>query len=201
MLEILEQTQLIYIDRDWILSCTDWERWMKPDCKKNWGNSPREIEVVIICCIHLSKPAEYKIQSCFSVTMSCRTLCDPTNCSTPGFPVLHYRPEFAQTHVLLKGWCHSTFFSSVSPFSSCPRSFPASGSFPMSAAIYPSIIHHAQHHLPMRTLGTYWISCLTQVMSSPFLPDSSLSTEVACCSLADRTRRPRKTYEYSAKYQ
>ena len=26
---------------------------------------------------------------------------------------------------------------------------------PMSAAIYPSIIHHAQHHLPMRTLGTY----------------------------------------------
>ena len=26
-------------------------------------------------------------------------LCDPTDCSTPGFPVLHYRPEFAQTHV------------------------------------------------------------------------------------------------------
>ena len=27
------------------------------------------------------------------------TLCDPINCSTPGFPVLHYLPEFAQTHV------------------------------------------------------------------------------------------------------
>ena len=26
-------------------------------------------------------------------------LCDPMNCSTPGFPVLHYLPEFAQTHV------------------------------------------------------------------------------------------------------
>ena len=26
-------------------------------------------------------------------------LCNPMNCSTPGFPVLHYLPEFAQTHV------------------------------------------------------------------------------------------------------
>ena len=26
-------------------------------------------------------------------------LCDPTNCSTPGFPVHHQLPEFTQTHV------------------------------------------------------------------------------------------------------
>ena len=26
-------------------------------------------------------------------------LCDPMDCSTPGFPVLHYLPEFAQTYV------------------------------------------------------------------------------------------------------
>ena len=26
-------------------------------------------------------------------------LCDPINCSTPGFSVLHYLPEFAQIHV------------------------------------------------------------------------------------------------------
>ena len=31
---------------------------------------------------------------CCSVTQSC-----PMNCSTPGFPVFHYRLEFAQTHV------------------------------------------------------------------------------------------------------
>ena len=24
--------------------------------------------------------------------------CNPMNCNTPGFPVLHYFPEFAQTH-------------------------------------------------------------------------------------------------------
>ena len=29
-------------------------------------------------------------------------------------------------------WCHPTISSSVIPFSSCPKSFPASGSFPIS---------------------------------------------------------------------
>ena len=27
------------------------------------------------------------------------TLCDPMDCSTPGFSVLHHLPELAQTHV------------------------------------------------------------------------------------------------------
>ena len=34
-----------------------------------------------------------------SVTQSCLTLCDPTDCSTPGFPVHHQLLELAQTHV------------------------------------------------------------------------------------------------------
>ena len=32
----------------------------------------------------------------------------------------------------LSRWCHPTILSSAVPFSSCPQSFPASGSFPMS---------------------------------------------------------------------
>ena len=32
----------------------------------------------------------------------------------------------------LSRWCHPTISSSVAPFSSCPQSFPASGSFPVS---------------------------------------------------------------------
>ena len=32
-------------------------------------------------------------------------------------------------------WCHPTISSSVVPFSSCPQSFPASGSFPMSQLV------------------------------------------------------------------
>ena len=34
-----------------------------------------------------------------SVTKSYPTLCNPMDCSTPGFPDLHHLPEFAQTHV------------------------------------------------------------------------------------------------------
>ena len=37
---------------------------------------------------------------CCSVTQSCPTLCNPMDCSMPGFPVLHYFLEFAQTLVL-----------------------------------------------------------------------------------------------------
>ena len=38
-----------------------------------------------------------------SVAQLCLTLCDPMDCSTPGFPVHHQLPEFAQTHVLQVG--------------------------------------------------------------------------------------------------
>ena len=37
--------------------------------------------------------------SCYSVAKSCPTLFDPMDCSTPGFHVRHYLPEYAQTHV------------------------------------------------------------------------------------------------------
>ena len=33
------------------------------------------------------------------IVQLCLTLCNPMDCSTPGFPVLHCLPEFAQTHV------------------------------------------------------------------------------------------------------
>ena len=38
---------------------------------------------------------------CCSVAKSCPTLCDPMDCSMPGFPVFHHLPELAQTHVRL----------------------------------------------------------------------------------------------------
>ena len=41
----------------------------------------------------------YHCCCCCSVTQSCPTLCDPMDYNTPGLPVLHHLPEFAQTHV------------------------------------------------------------------------------------------------------
>ena len=38
-------------------------------------------------------------QSCHSIAQSCPTLWDPMDCSTLGFPVLHYLQKFAQTRV------------------------------------------------------------------------------------------------------
>ena len=59
-----------------------------------------------------------------SITQSCLTPCDPMNPSTPGLPVHFQLPEFTQTR-----WCHPAISSSVIPFSFCPQSLPASGSF------------------------------------------------------------------------
>ena len=36
---------------------------------------------------------------CCSVTKWCLTLCNPLDCSTPGFLVLHYLPQLTHTHV------------------------------------------------------------------------------------------------------
>ena len=49
-------------------------------------------------CIWLQRPDWQTAVGC-SVTQSLSTLCDPMACSTPGFHVFHYLPEFAQAHV------------------------------------------------------------------------------------------------------
>ena len=55
------------------------DRWKKP-----WNS--RRLSCCYYCC-------------CCSVAKLYLTLWDPTNCSTPGFPVLHHLLEFAQTYV------------------------------------------------------------------------------------------------------
>ena len=67
-----------------------------------------------------------------SVPKLCPIVCDPMNCSTPRFPVLHYLLEFAQNSCPLSHWCYPTISPSIAPFSSWPPSFQASGIFPVS---------------------------------------------------------------------
>ena len=68
---------------------------------------------------------------CCSVAQLCPTLCDPMDCSTPGFPIPHHLPELAQMPV---HWVTEAIQPShpVVPFCSCLQSFPASGSFSVS---------------------------------------------------------------------
>ena len=71
--------------------------------------------IIIPCC------------RCCSVAKSYLTLCDPVDCSSPGFPVLGYFPELAQTHDAIQP-PHPLLPPSLPAL----KSFPASGSFPMN---------------------------------------------------------------------
>ena len=64
-----------------------------------------------------------------SVTKLCLILCNPMDCSMPGFPVLHCLPEYAQIHV---HWVGDAIQPSAALFSFCLQSFTASGPFPVS---------------------------------------------------------------------
>ena len=61
--------------------------------------------------------------SCSSAAQLCLTLCDPMDCPTPGFPILHHLLEFAQTQV---HWVNDT----IQP--SHPLSTPSPPAFNLS---------------------------------------------------------------------
>ena len=67
-----------------------------------------------------------------SVAHLCPTLCDPMNLSTPGLPTIT-NSQSSLKLMSIKSVMHTTISSSVVPFSSCPQSLPASGSFQESA--------------------------------------------------------------------
>ena len=71
----------------WLKTADQMSTWLNHQGKgyvgKNTTNS-LQIASVLCCCL---------------VAKLCSTLCDLMDCSTPDFPVLHYLPEFAQTHV------------------------------------------------------------------------------------------------------
>ena len=66
------------------------------------------LEIFILSEISQIKKDKYHVMSLIcrievqfsSVAQSCPTLCDPTDCSTPGLPIHHQLPEFTQTHVI-----------------------------------------------------------------------------------------------------
>ena len=97
---------------------------------KIWHRNSFSKEVVVLW-INIFPSLLY--QGCFSVLKSCPTLWNPMNCSTPGFPVLHYFPEFAKTHVRWVSDAIQPSHPLSPPFPLVLNlSFPALGSFPIS---------------------------------------------------------------------
>ena len=73
-------------------------RYRSPPCPYNPLVSSLVLELAfhyLLCCFSQVN----KHSTCCIVTKSCLTLWDPIDCSMPRFSVLHYLPEFAQTHV------------------------------------------------------------------------------------------------------
>ena len=70
-----------------------------------------------VCDLHLNARHLY-----CSVAKPCPTLCDRVDCSTPGFPVLHYLPKLAQTHI---HWVTDAIQPSFPLSSPSPPVFPS----------------------------------------------------------------------------
>ena len=68
---------------------------------------------------------------CCSVAKACLTLW-PHGLQHTRLPCLSPSPRVCSGACPLSWWCHPAVTSSVVPFSSCPQSLPASGSFPVS---------------------------------------------------------------------
>ena len=79
------------------LNSVRWPKWWRQSMVSGTKRKPvdkcfRE-NISFHGCINLS------IIQFSSVAQSCPTLCDPMDCSMPGFPVHHQIPELAQTYV------------------------------------------------------------------------------------------------------
>ena len=87
-----------------------------------------------------------------SVAHSCLTLCDPMNCSTPGFPISHQLLELAQTHVHQVG-------DAIQP--SQPLSSPSPSAFnlsqPQGLLQWVSSSHQVTRVLEPQHQSSQWI--------------------------------------------
>ena len=139
--------------------------WLSSGCCKDW-----HIIGSMKCLVTQS-------QCCCSVTQSCPALCNPMDCSMPGFPVLHHLPSplklksiesvMPTNHLVL---CHILLL--------LPSIFPASGFFLMNW-LFPSgsqriRISASASVLPLNTqdwslLGwTGWISLQSKGLARAF---------------------------------
>ena len=107
------------------------------DCKKTkpanlkamaklWQNALKSRDITLPTKVHIIKAMAFPAVTykhewllLFS-TQPCLTLCDPMDCSRPGFAVLHHLPELVQTHV---HWVRDTIQPSHPLSSPSPPAF------------------------------------------------------------------------------
>ena len=107
---------------------------------------------------------------CCSVTQSCQTLL-PHGLQHARPPCPSPCPGVCSNSCPSSQWCYPTISSSVTPFSSCPQSFPASRSFPVSW-LFPSGgqsigASASASALPMNTQGWFPLGCTGLISLQP----------------------------------
>ena len=108
----------------------------------------------------------------FSNSVVCDSL-QPHGLQHTSLPCHSLFPRVCSNWRPLSRWCHPTISSSVTLFSSCPQSFPASGSFPVSQLFISGgqSIRTSATVLPMNVQGwfllgwTGWISLQSKGLS------------------------------------
>ena len=124
------------------------------------------------------------LQVCCSVTQSFMSdSLQPHELQHARLPCPSPSPRVCSNSCPLSQWCHPTISSSVAPFSSCPQSFPASGSFPVSwlfasggqsiGASVSAWVLPIQGWFPLRLTGL--ISLLSKGLSRVFSNNSKAS--------------------------
>ena len=119
--------------------------------------------------IHFEFIFAYSVRECYcSVTKLCPTLCNPMDCSTPGFPVLCYLPEFAQTQV---HWVIDT----IQPSHLLSSSSPALNLFQWVSSSYQvtEVLECQLQHQSFQWIFSVFFFPLDQLVWSPCSPRDS----------------------------
>ena len=188
-------------------------RWQPTRLPRPW-DSPGKKNTGVGCHFLLQC---MKVRSESEVAQTCLTLSDPMDCSPPGSSVhrpwdspgkntgvgCHYllrpspylspTPRVYPNSCPLSQWCHPTISSSVVS-SSCPQSFPATGSFPMSqlftsgdqsigvSASTSVLPMNSQDYSPLGWTG--WISLLSKGLSRVFSNTTVQKRQFFCAQLS-----------------
>ena len=109
-----------------------------------------------------------------SVTQSCPTLCNPMDCSMPGFPVHHQLPELTQTHV---HWVSDPIQPSHPLSSPSPRAFSLSQHQGLHQMAKVSVLPmNIQDWFPLGCTG--WISLQSKELSKSLLQHHSSKASI-----------------------
>ena len=135
-----------------------------------------------------------------SVTQSCPTLCNPMDCSRPGFPVLPHLPELAQTHV---HWVRDAIQSSSPLSSPSPPAFNLSqfSSIQWLCHVWLFATSWTAAYQTLPTPGVYSNSCPSNNLWSPSPPTFNLSQHQGLFKWVSSSHQVAKVPEFQLQHQ